>query len=271
MIELHSGSRKTRNSATGTRGYCTTVSYRCAGHMLWNQQPSRTHFASFVSPSLCRSRDAGLHEHFALHHTGPHLVQGPSAGRRQRRKRAGRRSGGRAHADPLAHRLGQDAGRLLTSTDFAEPRPRAIRWRAPARISPLKALNNDIERPPAPCRRARGGGAWALSSRLRVVVRTGDTPRPPGHARGPPHILITTPESFYLILTSAKRQMLRTVRPVIVDDPHRGWQQARRAPGPLPEPNTWPRATSASAFGHPTAVEVVAHFLGGQGWVGARR
>ena len=58
---------------------------------------------------------------------------------------------------------------------------------------------------------------------LRVAVRTGDTP---GSARmamvkQPPHILITTPESLYLLLTSPRaREMLRTVRTVIVDEIH---------------------------------------------------
>ena len=58
---------------------------------------------------------------------------------------------------------------------------------------------------------------------LRVAVRTGDTP---SHARTamvkqPPHILITTPESLYLILGSPRgRDMLRTVRSIIVDEIH---------------------------------------------------
>ena len=93
-------------------------------------------------------------------------------------------------------------------------------------ISPLKALNNDIERN----LRAPLAGIRAEAARLdqplpplRVAVRTGDTP---GHARTamvrqPPHILITTPESLYLILTSPRgREMLRTVRSVIVDEIH---------------------------------------------------
>ena len=93
-------------------------------------------------------------------------------------------------------------------------------------ISPLKALNNDIERN----LRAPLAGIRAEAARLdqplpplRVAVRTGDTP---GHMRAamvkqPPHILITTPESLYLILTSPRgRDMLRTVRSVIVDEIH---------------------------------------------------
>ena len=93
-------------------------------------------------------------------------------------------------------------------------------------ISPLKALNNDIERnlrePLAGVRRVAERLGRPLPE-LRVAVRTGDTP---GRMRAsmvkrPPHILITTPESLYLILTSGRaREMLRTVRSVIVDEIH---------------------------------------------------
>ena len=58
---------------------------------------------------------------------------------------------------------------------------------------------------------------------LRTVVRTGDTPAPERQAmvKRPPHILVTTPESLFLILTSERaRDMLRTVRTVIVDEIH---------------------------------------------------
>jgi ATP-dependent Lhr-like helicase len=93
-------------------------------------------------------------------------------------------------------------------------------------ISPLKALNNDIERnlraPLAGIRETAAEMGLNLPT-LRVAVRTGDTP---GSARmamvkQPPHILITTPESLYLLLTSPRaREMLRTVRTVIVDEIH---------------------------------------------------
>jgi ATP-dependent helicase Lhr and Lhr-like helicase len=93
-------------------------------------------------------------------------------------------------------------------------------------ISPLKALNNDIERN----LRAPLAGIRAEAERLgqplpplRVAVRTGDTPASARQSmvRLPPHILITTPESLYLILTSPRgRDMLRTVRSVIVDEIH---------------------------------------------------
>ena len=93
-------------------------------------------------------------------------------------------------------------------------------------ISPLKALNNDIERnlrAPLAGIRATAAQMGIELPPLRVAVRTGDTP---GSARmamvkQPPHILITTPESLYLMLTSPRaREMLRTVRTVIVDEIH---------------------------------------------------
>src|SRR5262249_9751941 len=58
---------------------------------------------------------------------------------------------------------------------------------------------------------------------IRVLVRTGDTPQRDRAAmsRKPPHILVTTPESLYILLTSrGGRKMLRTVRTVIVDEIH---------------------------------------------------
>src|ERR687884_2155597 len=80
-------------------------------------------------------------------------------------------------------------------------------------VSPLKALNYDIER------NLRGPLA-GLQSRLRVGVRTGDTPAKERAAmlRDPPDILITTPESLFLMLTSQARETLKSVRVVIVDE-----------------------------------------------------
>src|SRR3981081_2829139 len=71
-------------------------------------------------------------------------------------------------------------------------------------VSPLKALNYDIER------NLRGPLA-GLDSKLRVAVRTGDTPQRERAAmlRNPPDILITTPESLYLLLTSRARDNLK--------------------------------------------------------------
>ena len=82
-------------------------------------------------------------------------------------------------------------------------------------VSPLKALNYDVER------NLRGPLA-GIESDLRVAVRTGDTPQRERQAmlREHPDILITTPESLYLLLTSNAREMLRSVRTLILDEVH---------------------------------------------------
>ncbi len=82
-------------------------------------------------------------------------------------------------------------------------------------VSPLKALNYDIER------NLRGPLA-GLESKLRVGVRTGDTPQKERRElqKEPPDILITTPESFYLMLTSQARESLRGVETLILDEVH---------------------------------------------------
>src|SRR3954469_13228719 len=82
-------------------------------------------------------------------------------------------------------------------------------------VSPLKALNYDVER------NLRGPLA-GLQSELTVAVRTGDTPAKERAAmlRKPPDILITTPESLFLMLTSQAREMLKSVRTLILDEVH---------------------------------------------------
>ena len=82
-------------------------------------------------------------------------------------------------------------------------------------VSPLKALNYDVER------NLRGPLA-GLRSDLRVAVRTGDTPQKERAAmlREPPDILITTPESLFLMLTSRARELLRSVDTLILDEVH---------------------------------------------------
>jgi ATP-dependent helicase Lhr and Lhr-like helicase len=82
-------------------------------------------------------------------------------------------------------------------------------------VSPLKALSYDIERNlRAPLR--------GIGAEIEVAIRTGDTPQRERQAmrRRPPDILITTPESLYLILTSQAREMLERVRWAIVDEIH---------------------------------------------------
>ncbi len=112
-------------------------------------------------------------------------------------------------------------------------------------ISPLKALTYDVERN---LRAPLAGIALAAARldepepRITVASRTGDTPQEDRReiARRPPDILITTPESLYLMLTSGARDALQERR---ARDRRRGprdrRQQARRAP--RPEPRT-PRA-----------------------------
>jgi ATP-dependent helicase Lhr and Lhr-like helicase len=93
-------------------------------------------------------------------------------------------------------------------------------------ISPLKALSTDIHTnlaAPRAAIRRRAEHAGLESPRITAAVRTGDTPAGERAAmvRTPPHILVTTPESLYLLLTSERsRHMLRTVRTVIVDEIH---------------------------------------------------
>ncbi|HEY7966687.1 MAG TPA: DEAD/DEAH box helicase [Solirubrobacteraceae bacterium] len=84
-------------------------------------------------------------------------------------------------------------------------------------VSPLKALSYDVERNlRAPLR------GLGLADRIRVAIRTGDTPQRERAAmlRSVPDILITTPESLYLMLTSQAREILRGVEVVIVDEIH---------------------------------------------------
>jgi ATP-dependent helicase Lhr and Lhr-like helicase len=89
-------------------------------------------------------------------------------------------------------------------------------------VSPLRALSNDVQK------NLQGPLAEIAKSdaslpEVRVVVRTGDTPsgQRTAMARRPPHILVTTPESLYLLLTSdSGRKMLASVRTVIVDEIH---------------------------------------------------
>ena len=93
-------------------------------------------------------------------------------------------------------------------------------------LSPLKALANDIERnldAPLEGIRSVADHMGVAIPQIRVGVRTGDTPAAQRQRmiRQPPDLLITTPESLHLLLTSVRaRDMLRTVRYVIVDEIH---------------------------------------------------
>jgi ATP-dependent Lhr-like helicase len=93
-------------------------------------------------------------------------------------------------------------------------------------ISPLKALGNDIQRNlegPLSEIQALAGAYGVLMPTIRTAVRTGDTLMVERQRmlRTPPHILVTTPESLYILLTADKsRGMLRAVDTVIVDEIH---------------------------------------------------
>jgi ATP-dependent Lhr-like helicase len=100
--------------------------------------------------------------------------------------------------------------RLGAEPDGGAERPTRLVY-----VSPLKALSYDIERNlRAPLR--------GIGADLRVAIRTGDTPQRERAQmlREPPDILITTPESLYLMLTSGARQILRGAQWIILDEIH---------------------------------------------------
>ncbi len=93
-------------------------------------------------------------------------------------------------------------------------------------VSPLKALSNDIRKnldiPLAEITALAAEKGIPLAP-IRTAVRTGDTPmwERQQMSKHPPHILVTTPESLFILLTAeGSRRMLRTTRTVIVDEIH---------------------------------------------------
>src|SRR6266566_1137553 len=102
-------------------------------------------------------------------------------------------------------------------------------------VSPLKALSADIHKNLAEPRKGirRIAEEMGLEApRITAAVRTGDTTQSERASmlRTPPHILVTTPESLYLLLTAERsRDMLRTARVVIVDEIHAVLQSRRGA------------------------------------------
>ena len=93
-------------------------------------------------------------------------------------------------------------------------------------VSPLKALSNDIHanlEAPLAGIRAQLESLGLPDVGIRTAVRTGDTPAKERQQafRKPPHVIVTTPESLYVLLGSASgRRLLSTVRTVIVDEIH---------------------------------------------------
>jgi ATP-dependent Lhr-like helicase len=116
-------------------------------------------------------------------------------------------------------------GLLSTGSDDGPPLPPAVERCRVLYVSPLKALAADVERnlrsPLVGIRQAAMRAGVELAD-VRVGVRTGDTPPTERRAFAvrPPDILITTPESLFLVLTSAARAGLAGVRTVILDEIH---------------------------------------------------
>ncbi|MFY1633188.1 ATP-dependent helicase [Solwaraspora sp. WMMB335] len=159
--------------------------------------------------------------------------------------------------------------RLTRSPAPADPRHRC----RVLYLSPLKALAVDVDRnlrtPLVGIRQTAARLGLAVPD-VTVAVRTGDTPAEQRRAFGrqPPDILITTPESLFLLLTSAAREALRGVETIIVDEVHavagtkRGAHLAlslERLDALLPRPA---QRIGLSATVRP--VEETAHFLGGR-------
>ncbi|HUH03029.1 MAG TPA: DEAD/DEAH box helicase [Kofleriaceae bacterium] len=139
-------------------------------------------------------------------------------------------------------------------------------------VSPLKALAADIERnlgAPLTGIAAAAHRAGTSLSLPRVALRTGDTTTRERRlqAREPAEILVTTPESLYLMLTSAVRETLRTVETIIIDEVHALAPTKRGAHlGLSLERLCWmtgrdPQRIGLSATARPT--EEVARYLGG--------
>src|SRR5206468_11163479 len=142
-------------------------------------------------------------------------------------------------------------------------------------ISPLKALGNDIQKnleQPLGEILQLAGERGMLMPQIRTAVRTGDTLMHERQAmlRRPPHILVTTPESFYILLTAEKsRAILRDVETVIVDEIHAVADDKRGVHLSLSlerlEVLTHRPAVRIGLSATQKPIEDVAHFLAGNG------
>lgn len=142
-------------------------------------------------------------------------------------------------------------------------------------VSPLKALGNDIQKNlegPLGEILQMAGERGLLMPQIRTAVRTGDTLMHERRAmlKNPPHILVTTPESLYILLTAeSSRKILRDVETVIVDEIHAVADDKRGAHLTLSLErlealtNRPPVRIGLSATQKP--IEEVAHFLAGNG------
>jgi ATP-dependent helicase Lhr and Lhr-like helicase len=142
-------------------------------------------------------------------------------------------------------------------------------------ISPLKALGNDIQKNlevPLGEILQMAGERGLLMPQIRTAVRTGDTLAPERRAmlKCPPHILVTTPESLYILLTAEKsRAILRDVETVIVDEIHAVADDKRGAHLTLSlerlEALTYRSPVRIGLSATQKPIEEVAHFLAGNG------
>jgi ATP-dependent Lhr-like helicase len=140
-------------------------------------------------------------------------------------------------------------------------------------VSPLKALGNDIQKNleiPLGEILAMAGERGLLMPEIRTAVRTGDTLMPERRAmlKRPPHILVTTPESLYILLTADKsRAILRDVETVIVDEIHAVADDKRGAHLTLSlerlEALTYKKPVRIGLSATQKPIEEVAHFLTG--------
>ena len=140
-------------------------------------------------------------------------------------------------------------------------------------VSPLKALGNDIQKNlevPLGEILAMAGERGLLMPEIRTAVRTGDTLAHERRAmlKRPPHILVTTPESLYILLTADKsRAILRDVETIIVDEIHAVADDKRGAHLTLSlerlEALTYKRPVRIGLSATQKPIEEVAHFLTG--------
>ena len=140
-------------------------------------------------------------------------------------------------------------------------------------VSPLKALGNDIQKNlEAPLGEilALAGQRGLMMPEIRTAVRTGDTLQPERRAmlKRPPHILVTTPESLYILLTADRsRAILRDVETVIVDEIHAVADDKRGAHLTLSlerlEALTYKPPVRIGLSATQKPIEEVAHFLTG--------
>src|SRR5437879_12459582 len=162
----------------------------------------------------------------------------------------------------------------------AEPAPAEAERCRVLYVSPLKALAHDVDRnlrSPLVGIRHQMESQGIKPPDISVAIRTGDTPTEVRRSmeRHPPDILITTPESLFLILTSAARKILAPVRWLIVDEIHsvasteRGSQLALRLERLCELTKVQPQRIGLSATQRP--LEEVGRFLGGPDRDGAIR